>query len=442
MAIKIPKAKRKIVPKESKKKFSKSISFKSLKGMHDVLPADFLFFDRIEKALKDVSSFYNFLRIETPILEELKMFERGTGLTSEVVSKQMFVVKTRGGDTLALRPEMTPGVLRAYLENGLNYVANPGKFFYYSPVFRYEQPQAGRFRQFHQVGFEILSSDDPIYDAQVISASYKVISELKIKNLLIKINSIGCKNCRPAYLKKIKNFYKDKLNKICKDCRKRYSENPLRMLDCKEQKCQEIKAMAPVSLDTLCSSCKHHFTFVLEFLDEIKIPYIVDSCLVRGLDYYSKTVFEVFAEGFDFALGGGGRYDYLSESLGGPKLPAVGSALGVERIIEVMKARDISGVYKNKFRVFLVYMGDQAKKRALSLMDEFYEKGVQVKESFSKDSLKAQMKSADKEKVDFALILGQREVFEDVIILRDMRSGSQENIPLRKIADELKKRMH
>ena len=442
MPIKIPKAKKKQKQPGENKKTSKGTAFRSPKGMHDILPDDFLYFDRVEKSLKSVSQFFNFSRMETPILEELKMFERGTGINSEVVSKQMFTVKTKGGDVLALRPEMTPGVLRAYLQNGLNYVSNPGKFFYFSPIFRHEQPQAGRFRQFHQLGFEILSSDDPVYDAQVINASYRVITDLKLKNLIIKINSIGCKTCRPNYLKKLKSFYKDKLNKVCKDCRKRYTENPLRMLDCKEEKCQEVKINAPVSLDYLCSSCKNHFTLVLEFLDEIKIPYIVDSSLVRGLDYYSRTVFEIFTEGFDFALGGGGRYDYLSEFLGGPKLPAVGSALGVERIIEVMKAREIPGCPKNRFKAFLVYMGDQAKKRAVSLIDEFYQKGIPVRESFSKDSLKAQMKQADKEGVDFALILGQREVFEDVIILRDMKSGSQESIPLRKIADELKRRSH
>lgn len=436
-----PPRKQKPVAEKKQSRSGKKISFQSPKGMRDLLPADFVMIDKIEKSTKKIAGFYDFQRIETPMLEDIKLFERGTGTGSEVVQKQMFEVKTKGESSLALRPELTPGVMRAYLENGLMYTMSPGKFFYISPLFRHEQPQHGRLRQFHQIGFEVLNSDDPSYDAQIILASYKLLTELKIKGIEIKVNSIGCKNCRPAYVKKLKEYYKSKSGSLCKDCSKRYSDNPLRLLDCKEAKCAPIKADAPQSLDYLCSGCKTHFKTVLELLDSLTVPYMVDFTLVRGLDYYSRTVFELFATGADFALGGGGRYDYLSETLGGPKVPAVGAALGRERIIEICNAQNIVPQPKQKCGVFLIHMGDQAKKRALTLIEEFYEEGIAVKESFAKDSLKSQLRLADKEDVAFALILGQREVFEEVIILRDMNSGNQENIPLKKIVQELKKRM-
>ena len=439
MPIKIPRAPKKSAPKPKSK--GKKFLFQAPKGMHDMLPSNFLFFDKVEKALKKIVCYYGFERIETPMLEDVRIFERGTGLTSEVVQKQMFTVKTRGGEVMALRPEMTPGVLRAYVENGLSHTMSPAKFYYLSPLFRYEQPQHGRFRQFYQLGFEILGSDDAVYDAQTISAVYRTIGDLKLKNVMVRVNSIGCKTCRANYVKKLKEYYKDKLPKMCKDCNKRYSENPLRLLDCKEEKCQPFKAQAPQTLDYLCSACKHHFKLVLEYLDEMKIPYLIDSTLVRGLDYYSRTVFEVFIEGLDFALGGGGRYDYLSETLGGPRMAAVGAACGVERIIEALKLQEISPLMKNKNRVFLIYMGDQAKKKSLSILENLYDAGICVKEAFSKDSLKSQLRMADRERAELALILGQQEVFEDVIILRDMQSGTQESVPLRKIVEEVKRRL-
>ncbi len=439
MPITIPKAQKKEEKKPSRS--GKKIPFQSPKGMHDILPVDFAYREKIEKVLKKAAAFFDFERIETPILEDVRLFERGTGLTSEVVQKQMFLVKAKGDITLVMRPEMTPSIVRAYVQNGLVHTVSPGKFFYCSPIFRHEQPQHGRFREFYQLGFEILNTDDSVYDVQIISAAYKILTELKIKNSTIKLNTIGCKVCRGTYVKKLKEYYKGKSSQLCKDCVVRLGENPLRLLDCKNEKCQPLKENAPQTLDSLCTSCKTHFTSVLEMLDGIGIPYLIDQTLVRGLDYYTRTVFEIFTEGFDAALGGGGRYDYLSETLGGPKMPGVGCALGMERIVEVMKMQRIEPPAKQSFKVFLMYMGDQAKKRAVALMEEFYQAGVPIKESFTKESLKAQLRNADKEQVDYALILGQREVFEDVIILRDMKHGSQETIPLKKIIAEVKKRI-
>ena len=438
MPINIPKAKKKV--EKPKSASNKKVPFQSPKGMRDRLPADFLYIDKIEKAFRKASSFYGFERIETPIAEDIRLFERGTGATSEIVQKQMFHIKTRGESMLALRPEVTPGAVRAYLENGLIHTTLPGKFFYISTVFRHEQPQHGRLRQFNQIGLEVLHSDDPAYDAQTIIIGVRMLEELKLKNVLVKLNTIGCKTCRATYVKKLKEYYKHHLKTICKDCVVRYEQNPLRMLDCKQEKCQALKPEAPQTLDSICPACKAHFKNVLEYLDSVKIPYMIDPTLVRGLDYYSRTVFEYFADGVDFALGGGGRYDYLSETLGGPKMPAVGSACGIERIIEAMKLQGIEVKQKQIAKAFLVYMGDQAKKRAVSLLDELYEAGIPVREAFAKDSLKSQLRMADKEGCEYALILGQREVFEEVVLLRDMKNGNQETVPLKKIAETLKKR--
>jgi histidyl-tRNA synthetase len=353
----------------------------------------------------------------------------------------MFLVKTKNHEIFALRPEMTPGVLRAYVESGLSHVMSPAKLYYWSPLFRYEQPQHGRFRQFYQFGFEILGGDDPVFDAQVISLTHRVLDDLKLKNLMVRINSIGCKTCRAAYVRKLKEYYRDKLGKVCRNCVKRYSDNPLRLLDCKEEKCQPFKAQAPQMLDYLCNACKHHFKQVLECCDEMKIPYLIDFTLVRGLDYYSRTVFEIFVEGLDFALGGGGRYDHLSETLGGPRMAAMGVACGVERIVEALKSQEIPPLARQRARVFLIYIGEQAKKKSLGLLEALYDGGIGVKEAFSRDSLKSQLRVADREGSELALILGQQEVFEDVIIIRDMQNGAQETVPTRKLVEEVKKRL-
>ncbi len=440
--IRIPRAKRKQkAPQNSLR--GKKFPFQSPKGMHDILPQDFLYLEKIEKAFKKVSSFFDFLRLEPPLLEDVRLFERGTGPNSEIVQKQMFFVKSRSRSesSLVLRPEYTPGIFRAYVENGLTHSLVPAKFCYWGPVFRYEQPQRGRFRQFYQMGFEILNTLDSVYDAQIISAVYKILAELHLKGIVVKINSIGCRSCRASYVKKLRDYYKNKSFKLCNDCLKRLKENPLRLLDCKEERCQPYKANAPQTLDYLCNNCKTHFKSVLEYLDEAKIPYLIEPTLVRGLDYYSKTVFEIFVEGEENALGGGGRYDYLSESLWSTKLGAAGAALGVERVMEAMKSQKIVLSPKKEHKVFLIYMGEEAKKKAFVLMENFFKEGILVKESFSKESLKSQLRQADKEGAEIALILGQREVFEEVVILRDMKSGNQETVPIEKIVPQLKKRL-
>ncbi len=425
-----------------KEKKLKKEPIQNPKGMHDILPQDQDIWNRVRSACQEISEYYNFKKIETPILEYAELFDKTSGESSEIVTKQMFNVLTPGKDKLVLRPEGTPSIARSYIQHGLSQLGSPVKLYMEGPMFRYEQPQSGRFRSFHQFDLEVISSDDDsVYDAQIILIFLKILEQLKIKNASVSINSIGCKNCRPEYRKDLINFYKSKKNKICDDCKNRLETNPLRLLDCKEEICQDLKKSAPIIVDRLCYQCKTHFKNTLEYLDELKIPYNMDHTLVRGLDYYTKTVFEVFAEGATFALGGGGRYDYLIESIGGKNTPAVGCAIGLERVIEIIKLQNIQYKPKHRNNVFLIAIGDAAKKKSLGLIEKLRESHVEIFESLGKDSFNSQMKSANKMASPLALIFGQKEAHEESVIIKDMKSGAQETIPIVKIADAIKKRL-
>lgn len=412
--------------------------------MHDILPADQPYWERIESVVKDLARFYNFRRIEPPVLESAELFRKTIGEETDIVEKEMYVLKTTGGDSLALRPEYTASNMRAYLEHGLSRLGQPQRLYNFGPVFRHDRPQQGRFRQFTQIGFEIIGGvADPVYDTQIIYMTSGLLEELKIRNTVLKMNSIGCKVCKPIYKKQLQSFYKDYEKEICVDCLQRLKTNPLRLLDCKNETCEKLKAKAPNFLDKICATCSNHFKGVLEYLDELKIPYALDNGLVRGLDYYSRTVFEIYAEGVGSevgALAGGGRYDYLAEFLGGRLTPAVGAALGVERLIAVMKAREIKIPEKQVRRVFVVHAGESAKKKALALIKILHDANIPVAEALARESLKAQLKSAGKEGASLALILGQKEIYESSVIVRDMRTGLQESVPLDKIVEEIKKR--
>jgi len=413
--------------------------------MHDILPADQPWWERVSKVAKELAEFYNFGKIETPILESAKLFERGVGEETEIVEKQMYTLKTKeGGEVLALRPEGTSAVMRAYIENHLGRIAQPQKLYYDGPFFRHERPQAGRYRELHQFGLEVIGgSNDPIYDAQVILIFQRILEELKIKNIVLKINSIGCRICRPIYKKQLQNYYKNYEKKLCDDCARRLKTNPLRLLDCKNEKCQEFKEKAPNFFDKLCVTCSGHLKKVLEYLDEVNISYALDNALVRGLDYYSRTVFEFFTEGPGNETGslcGGGRYDYLMELLGGRLTPAVGGAMGIERIVHVMKAQEVKLPLRPPKKVFFIHVGDIAKKKTVKLIEELRRAGISVSESLGRESLKAQLKVADKEGVELALIFGQKELFEENIIVRNLKNSLQETIPLARLIEEIKKR--
>ena len=419
--------------------------------MHDILPENQVYFQKFYAVAKDVAEFYGFRRIDTPIVEDAELYEKGTGIATDIVEKQMYLLKTRGGDTLALRPEFTPGMARAYLQHGMINLPQPVKLYTSGPLFRYERSQAGRFRQFHQFDAEVFGEISPAQDAQIIQLFTVILQELKIGHVLVEINSVGDSQCRPYYKKLLVNFLRSRQQQLCADCRRRVRENPLRTLDCKEEKCQRVRSLAPQILDHLCEECKKHFRQVLEFLDEADIPYHLDPYLVRGLDYYTKTVFEIFSERqikqqegdqeviTRDALVGGGRYDTLVKLYGNKDVPAVGAAAGTERIVSFLKEQQLA-VSKNP-KVFLAQLGDLPKKKSLKLLEEFRKAKIQIAESLGRDSLKVQMSRADKLGVRFTLILGQREALDNTIVIRRMDNGTQETVKFDKTIEEIKKRL-
>jgi len=418
--------------------------YQSPTGMHDILPGEQKYYKKIYDVVSNIASFYGFGKIETPVLEEEDIFLKGVGNSTEIVQKQMYALKTKGGDLLALRPEWTAPIARAYIQHGMHSWPQPVKLWYFGPCWRYERPQQDRFRQFNQFGFEVFGEKSAVIDAQVIQILYNVLKELKIKDLVVQVNSIGDSQCRPYYKKLLSGYLKTRESSLCQDCKKRVKYNVLRVLDCKEEKCQPIKADAPQILDHLCEECHAHFKGVLEFLDEAEISYNLNPYLVRGLDYYTKTVFEIFcnvSDSLSLALAGGGRYDKLVKLFGGKETPACGAAGGIERIVNLMKSQEIEIKEKDEIQVFLAQLGDLAKRKSLKILEDFRRAKIRVGESFGRDSLKAQLNRADKLGASYALILGQKEALENAIIVRDMQSGKQDIIKLDKVVEEVKEKL-
>ena len=427
----------------------KKPKFQSPTGMHDILPLDQKYFQKIYDVCENMANFYGFKKIDTPILEETELFSKGIGLATDITEKQMYSFRTKGGDYLTLRPEGTASIVRAYIEHGMQNLPQPIKLWYFGPYFRYEKPQAGRYRQFWQFGFEVLGEESSVVDVQIIQIFYNILRELKLKNLLIEINSIGDSKCRPYYKKLLVSYFRSREQALCTDCRRRLWKNPLRILDCKEEKCQRIIDQAPQMIDHLCDECHSHFKEVLELLDEIELPYRLNPHLVRGLDYYTKTVFEIFfkdplkgefPEGVTRdALAGGGRYDTLVRLLRGKDTPASGAAAGLERIAATMKTKGITLKKPAQIQVFLAQLGNLAKRKSLPLLEDFRKAKIQVAESLGRDSLKDQLKIANKIGVKYALIFGQKEALEGTIIIKDMASGRQKTVKLEKVIKEMEK---
>ena len=423
--------------------------FKAPSGMHDILPYIQPYWRKVLNVCAETSEFYGFRRIDLPLLENSEIFIKGTGSDSDIVQKQMYTLRTKGGDHLTLRPEGTPGVVRAYIEHGMANQLSPVKLYYEGPMFRYERPQAGRFRQFHQFGVEVIGGGSPILDAEIIQLFTVILDGLQINDYTIHINSIGTPQSRIKYKKILKEYYRSHQRQICAACRERLKTNPLRVLDCKDEKCQRVKMHAPPILDYLDDESSRDFRAVLEFLDAQNLPYFVNPYLVRGLDYYTKTVFEVFTGGAeegekDVALGGGGRYDELVRLLGGggeEEVPAVGFALGIERVVQRMKDGGKGPSPKAPPRVFLVQIGMLARKKSLALIEEFRKAGVPLHTSLGRDSIKSQLGVADRLNSEYTLILGHQEALNNDIIIREMENGGQETVPLEKIVALMKKRL-
>jgi len=426
---------------------NKNSKFSKLRGMKDVLFDEYKYWDLVINKANDLARVYGFRRIDTPVLESAGMYERSTGKSTDIVTKEMYSFTDKNGEKVALRPEATPSLVRAYIEHGMFNLPQPVKMLWFGPLFRHEKPQSGRMRQHTQFDLEIFGEESPVADVQLILVVYNFFRELQI-DIQAQVNSIGCEECREEYTAKLKEFYKGrgKKSKLCDNCRKRIVKNPLRLLDCKENGCAEIRADAPQIVDSLCDGCRNHFVKFLEYLDELDIPYNLNPFLVRGLDYYNRTVFEFWTDDGNAAaqssLGGGGRYDGLVESMGGRSVPACGFGIGVERVILKIKEKNIPLKKDVEDYIFLAQLGEQARRKAFALFEELRRAGFNVRQAFTKNSLRAQLEEADRIGAKFSLILGQKEIIDGTILIRDMESGIQEIIDYKKVKSVVEKKLN
>ena len=416
--------------------------FQRPRGTRDLLFADQKYFKYVQNIFETVAEEAGFQKITTPTFEDSKLFVRGVGKEAEV-TKDMYVFKDKSGNSLALRPEGTAPIVRAYLEDGMQSLPQPVSLYYFSNFFRYERPQAGRYRELWQFGLEVIGDKSPLVDANIIATVWRMYKKLNLTDISIQVNSIGCSVCRPKYVKLLKKYYSGKLTKVCADCKKRYKVNPLRLLDCKNDKCLEIQKEAPQIINNLCSACHDHFKTVLEYVDELEIDYELNPKIVRGLDYYTGTVFEVWnaKEGAQNSLGGGGRYDLLVELLGGSKTPAMGFGVGVDRTIEEMEKEEIEFEQKKNVNIFVAQLGNKARKKCFKLLNDLLDAGIGAEARFDKGGIGDQLKTASKLGVEYTLLIGQREAFDGTVIIKDMASGNQEIFPYEKVVKVIAKRL-
>ncbi|HRY90844.1 MAG TPA: histidine--tRNA ligase [Candidatus Gracilibacteria bacterium] len=416
--------------------------YQTPKGVHDILPVDHEFQTFIKKVVRHRCRQAGFRRISTPIFEFTDVFTRGIGVTSDIVTKEMYTFQDKKGRSLTLKPESTAGVVRAFIQNNMQEWPQPVQLYYIEPHFRYDRPQKGRYRQFWQFGFEVIGESDPALDAQVIFLARQIFEDLGIAHIFhIQLNSIGCPNCRPNYVNVLRDFYFGKERSLCPDCKYRLDKNPLRLLDCKQEDCQILAQIAPKMPDYLCDECKKYHNDLKEFLNEMKIEYVENPYLVRGLDYYTKTVFEFWdkTNGSQNAVGGGGKYDGLIELMGGQPTPACGFAAGIERVIANMKREKVRVPHKDELHVFVAQLGDEAKKKCLPLIIQLRENGIKTMGALGKGAIKSQLRLADKFKVPYTIIMGLTEVREGTAIIRDMKIGTQKTVAFDDCVDEILK---
>ena len=416
----------------------------SPKGMRDLISEEYYAFQGFFEKAQEVAVYYGFKPIDTPILEHEGIFTSGIGEGTDIVDKEMYTLKTKGGDHLALRPEHTAPLVRAYIEHGMQTMPQPVMFYQYGPVFRHDKPQRGRYRQFWQFDLDSLGNDKSIMDALVIKAGMSILEEAGAPNLSIDINSIGDKECRNGYIKELTNYYKKQLNQLPAIDRERLKTNPLRILDSKEEKTKEINEQAPDSISFLCPSCKKHFKEVLEYLEEMNIPYNINKNLVRGLSYYTRTVFEIIEQGTiedgtPLTLAGGGRYDYLARQIGSKKdVPAIGISIGVDRIVASPWYKKLTPRILKKPKIYFIQLGSEAKLKSLNIIDTLRKAHIPIAQSLSKDSLGSQLAIAEKLNIPYAIIFGVKEALDNSVIVRDMSNRSQDTVKLSKLLEYLK----
>lgn len=405
---------------------------KAIKGTKDVLPNESYKNQYIEATCLGVAENFGYKEMRTPVFEHTELFQRGVGDTTDVVQKEMYTFDDKGGRSITLRPEGTAGAARAFLENGLSNEALPQKICYLTSCYRYEKPQAGRLREFHQFGIECFGATSPLADAEMISLAKQIFDELGVKDLHLELNSIGCPKCRAEYHKALKEYFSQYKDKLCDTCNDRLERNPMRILDCKSPVCSEIAKGAPVVIDYLCDECREHFQKVKSYLDAANIEYIVNPQIVRGLDYYTKTVFEFVSDaiGSQGTVCGGGRYDGLLEELGGQHTPSLGFGMGLERLQLVMEAQGCNFPEPSRPDLFIVAMGEKATLKAVEIAKDMRDEGFSVVYDLNGRSLRAQMKYADKLGAKFNVVIGDNEVENKVVSLKDMATGESSEINL------------
>jgi histidyl-tRNA synthetase len=406
------------------------------KGTKDMLPQDAYKWHYVEGILREVSKTFGVREIRTPIFEHTELFLRGVGETTDIVQKEMYTFNDKGDRSITLKPEGTAPTVRAFIENRLFNEAQPTKLYYMIPCFRYENVQKGRLRQFHQYGVEVFGSKEPSMDAEVISLAMEALKKLGLKSLSLNINNLGCPNCRPKYNEALKKYLEENYDNLCNVCKTRFEKNPMRILDCKEKTCKEITKNAPIILDYICDECDSHFTEVKRYLDALSIKYTIDPGIVRGLDYYTKTIFEILND--DFTVCGGGRYDKLIEEIGGPEMPAVGFGLGLERLIMTLEKEGIEIPREDVIELYIGARGDDAKTEAFVLANKLRSNGIKTEVNHMGRSIKAEMKYANKIGSVFTTIIGDDELQNKVLKLKRMSDGEQFEVSLDNI-DEISK---
>jgi len=413
---------------------------KAPKGTRDILPKDMYKWHFIEDAARNVCDNFGFSEIRTPTFEFTELFSRGVGDTTDVVEKQMYTFNDKKGRSITLKPEVTASVVRAFLEGKLFADVQPTKMFYISPCYRYENTQAGRYREFFQFGVEVFGSTQPSMDAEVISLAMAFLNKVGLYDLKVNLNSIGCPTCRKAYNEKLKEYLRGHFDELCPTCQSRFDRNPLRILDCKSPICQKIAEGAPLLLDSICDDCKDHFTAVQTYLNKMEIPYEIDPHIVRGLDYYTRTVFEIQSDkiGAKSAICGGGRYDGLVEELGGNPTPGVGFGLGIDRLILSMENDNIPFGTERPVKVFVATLGDNADIMAQDIVYKLRRDGIKAEKDAMGRSLKAQMKYADKIGAQYSLVLGDNEIETGAASIKNMQTGENKDISLTDLVSILK----
>ncbi len=426
-----------------KVKKTKKGPMNSVKGMRDIIGEKYYHFQGFFEKAQEVAVYYGFKPIDTPIVEEEDVFTSSIGTGTDIIDKEMYSLKTKGGDRLALRPEHTAGLMRSYIENGMQSLPQPVLLYSYGPVFRHDKPQKGRYRQFFQFDMDILGNEKSILDALAIKTAWTILEESGAKDLSLDINSIGDKDCRKSYIQELVSYYKKNVSHLSALEKERLKTNPLRILDSKDEKTIELNQGAPDILSTLCPACKKHFKEVLEYLEEMGIPYTINKCLVRGLSYYTRTVVEIMAPdeetGKMVSIAGGGRYDYLGRQLGSKKdIPAVGISIGVDRIVEAPWFANLSPRIIKKPKIYFIQLGFDAKLKSLNLIEILRKGRVPIAQSLSKDNLGSQLATAEKLGMNYAIIFGQKEAIENSAIVRDMSNRSQKTVKLEKLLEYLK----